>query len=73
MTRKMTVKVAGLGMLVAVLAGFSAPAQAADVRAQVPFSFTVNGKALPPGTYSRPPRATAEWWSGRASARARSR
>ena len=52
MTRKMTVKVAGLGMLVAVLAGFSAPAQAANVRAEVPFSFTVNGKVLPPGTYS---------------------
>jgi hypothetical protein len=50
MTRKM--QVAGLGLMVAVLAGFATTAQAADVRAEVPFSFTVSGKTLPPGTYT---------------------
>ena len=29
----------------------SAPADAADIRCQVPFSFEVNGNTLPPGTY----------------------
>ena len=51
MTRKMT-QVAGLGLMVAVLAGSATTVQAADVRAQVPFSFTVSGKTLAPGTYT---------------------
>jgi hypothetical protein len=29
----------------------SAPADAADIRCRVPFSFEVNGNTLPPGTY----------------------
>src|SRR6202008_2214501 len=29
-----------------------APVAAADIRANVPFSFTVNKKVLPPGTYN---------------------
>jgi len=38
--------------LVAVLAVLSVPAHAAEIRAKIPFSFTVNGKTLPAGTYS---------------------
>ncbi len=38
--------------LVAVLAVVAVPAQAAEIRCQIPFSFTVNGKTLPAGTYS---------------------
>jgi len=38
--------------LVAVLAVLSVPAQAAQIRCQIPFSFTVNGKTLSAGTYS---------------------
>jgi hypothetical protein len=37
--------------LAAVLTAFSTPAEAAAIACKVPFSFTVNGKALPPGTY----------------------
>ena len=38
--------------LVVALAVLSVPAQAAEIRAKIPFSFTVNGKTLPAGTYS---------------------
>ena len=38
--------------LVAVLAVLSVPAHAAEIRAKIPFSFTVNGKTLPAGTYT---------------------
>lgn len=37
--------------LVAVLGVLSVSAEAAEIRCNVPFSFTVNGKTLPPGTY----------------------
>jgi hypothetical protein len=37
--------------LMAVLAGVSIPAEAAQVSCRVPFSFTVNGSTLPPGIY----------------------
>jgi len=37
--------------LVAVLAVLSVSADAADIRCNVPFSFVVNGKTLPAGTY----------------------
>jgi hypothetical protein len=44
----------GLGAmtLMAVLAGVSTPVDAATIKASVPFSFNVNQKALPPGTYT---------------------
>lgn len=38
--------------LIALLAGFAVPAEAAEIRCDVPFSFTVNSKTLPPGMYS---------------------
>jgi hypothetical protein len=38
--------------LVAVLAVVSVPAEAADLKCRVPFSFTVNQKTLPPGVYN---------------------
>jgi hypothetical protein len=44
----------GLGALtvVGVLTTMSVSAEALDVRAKVPFTFTVNKATLPPGTYS---------------------
>ena len=39
--------------LLAAVAALSVPAaQAGEVRAKIPFSFTVNQKTLPPGTYN---------------------
>ena len=38
--------------LIAVLAAVAVPAHAADITADVPFSFIVKGKTLPPGSYS---------------------
>ena len=38
--------------LIAVLAAVAVPAQAGDIKATVPFSFSVHGRTLPPGTYS---------------------
>lgn len=38
-------------ILVALLAAVSIPAEAAQVRCRIPFSFTVHGATLPPGTY----------------------
>jgi len=45
---------AGLGaaLSAAVLVLIPAPARADQIRCQVPFSFTVRGKTLPPGTYT---------------------
>lgn len=37
--------------LVGALAVLSVPAEAAEISAKIPFSFDVNGKTLPPGTY----------------------
>jgi hypothetical protein len=37
--------------LVTVLAVLSVPAEAAEIRCRIPFSFTINGKTLPAGTY----------------------
>src|SRR5437870_2447205 len=45
--------------LVAVLAVLCVSAEAAEIRCNVPFSFTVNGKTLPAGTY----RASSGWSS----------
>jgi hypothetical protein len=43
----------GLGgvSLIGALTALSVPAQAADIRCKVPFSFTVNKATLPPGEY----------------------
>lgn len=38
--------------MLGVLAATPAPTDAAELRADIPFSFSVNGKTLPPGTYS---------------------
>ena len=37
--------------LVAVFAALSVPVEAAEVSCKIPFSFTVNGKTLPEGSY----------------------
>ena len=37
--------------LVGALAVLAIPAEAAEISAKIPFSFVVNGKTLPPGTY----------------------
>jgi hypothetical protein len=46
--------VAGFGAVISVaaLVLVPAPARADVIRCQVPFSFTVHGKTLPPGTYT---------------------
>ncbi len=44
-------KTAGAATLVGVLAVLCVTAEAAQIRATVPFSFEVNGKTLPTGTY----------------------
>jgi hypothetical protein len=38
--------------LLALFMAAASPSQAAEVSADVPFSFTVNGATLPPGTYT---------------------
>ena len=38
--------------LITVFAAVASPAHAADVECTVPFSFSVNGKTMPPGTYA---------------------
>jgi hypothetical protein len=50
--RTQILKGLGAAGLVGVLAVLSVPAQAADVKVQVPFEFTVNARALPRGTYT---------------------
>jgi hypothetical protein len=49
---KQILKGVGAATLVGVLAVLCVPAQAATVKANVPFSFAVNKKVLPPGTYT---------------------
>ena len=48
---KQILKVVWPVAVVVALAVSSLPAQAADIRCTVPFTFTVKGKTLPPGTY----------------------
>jgi hypothetical protein len=50
--RKRLLKGLWAASLVAVLAVFSMPVEAAEITFKVPFSFTVNGAVLPPGTYT---------------------
>jgi hypothetical protein len=50
--RKSILKGVWAASLVAVLAVISMPVGAAEIRFKVPFSFTVNGAVLPPGTYT---------------------
>lgn len=50
---KQILKGAGLAMLLSVVAlSAPAPVAAADIRAQVPFSFTIAKKVLPAGAYT---------------------
>ena len=42
----------GAAISVAALVVIPAPARADVIRCQIPFSFTVRGKTLPPGTYT---------------------
>jgi hypothetical protein len=51
--RTQILKGAGLAVVLGVLTlSAPAPVAAADIRASVPFSFTVKGKVLPAGTYN---------------------
>jgi hypothetical protein len=51
--RTQILKGASLALVLGMLAlSAPAPVAAADIRANVPFSFTVNKKVLPPGTYT---------------------
>ncbi len=50
--RKRLLKGIWAASLVAVLAVFSMPVEAAEIAVKIPFSFTVNGAVLPPGTYT---------------------
>jgi hypothetical protein len=51
--RTQILKGASLALVLGVLAlSAPAPVAAADIRANVPFSFTVSKKVLPPGTYN---------------------
>jgi len=51
--RNQILKGAGLAVVLGMLTlSAPAPVAAADIRANVPFSFTVNKKVLPPGTYN---------------------
>ena len=49
---KQILKGIGAASLVAALAVLSVPAEAATIRCNIPFSFTVNDKTLPAGTYT---------------------
>ena len=51
MTKRFFMVVPALGLVLAMVA-LSAPAQAAEIRARVPFGFSVQGKTLPAGTYT---------------------
>ena len=50
--RNLLLKSLGAVSVIGVLAAMTVPAEATDVRAKIPFSFSVNQKALPPGTYT---------------------
>lgn len=49
--KKQILKGALAASLIGALAVLSVPAEAAEISAKIPFSFIVNGKTLPPGTY----------------------
>jgi hypothetical protein len=51
MTKQILKSLGAASVVAAVTAIFCVSGQAADVRANVPFSFEVNGATLPPGTY----------------------
>ncbi len=57
---------ASVTVAVAALAVMTVPAAAGDIRADVPFSFTVNGKTLPAGTYNISTDQTVVWVRGTA-------
>ena len=48
---KQFLKVLGASFVAVVFAALSVPVEAAEVVCKVPFSFAVNGKTLPEGTY----------------------
>ncbi len=50
--RNLLLKSLGAASVIGVLAAMTVPAEATDVRAKIPFSFSVNQKSLPPGTYT---------------------
>src|ERR1700740_2977266 len=62
--RKSILKSVWAASLVAVLAVISMPVGAAEIRFKVPFSFTVNGAVLPPGTYTVSNAQSALWVRG---------
>jgi hypothetical protein len=62
--RKSILKGVWAASLVAVLAVISMPVGAAEIRFKVPFSFTVNGAVLPPGTYTVSNAQSALWVRG---------
>ena len=49
---KMLLKSLGAASVIGVLATLAVPAEALDLRAKVPFSFSVNQRTLSPGTYT---------------------
>jgi hypothetical protein len=62
--RKSVLKAVWAASLVAVVAVFSMSVEAAEIRFKVPFSFTVNGAVLPPGTYTISNAQSALWVRG---------
>jgi len=50
--RNLLLKGLGAASVIGILAAVTVPAEATDVRAQIPFSFSVSQKSLPPGTYT---------------------
>ncbi|HWW95193.1 MAG TPA: hypothetical protein VN375_17630 [Vicinamibacteria bacterium] len=62
--RKRLLKGLWAASLVAVLAVISMPVGAAEIHFKVPFSFTVNGAVLPPGTYTISNAQSALWVRG---------
>ncbi len=50
--KNLLLKGLGAASVIGVLAAMTVPAEATDVRAKIPFSFTVSQKSLPPGTYT---------------------
>ena len=50
--KNLLLKSLGAASVIGVLAAMTVPAEATDVRAKIPFTFTVSQKSLPPGTYT---------------------
>ena len=50
--RNLLLKGLGAVTVMGALAAMTVPAEATDVRAKIPFTFTVSKATLPPGTYS---------------------